>query len=92
MDNMLSTIGLAYRAKKIVLGEEVLNQINDVKLMIIVTDISQSSLNRFIKKCDYYNIPYIQKYSCEQLSNALGKTTIKVIGIIDEGFKKILLK
>lgn len=91
MDKTLSTLGLAYRAKKVVLGEEVLNQISDVKLLIIASDISEKSRERFMKKCTFYNIEYIDSFNCEQISNALGKSNIKVLGIIDEGFKKSIL-
>lgn len=92
MDKRLSTIGLAYKAQKIVLGEEVLNQINKVKLLIIASNISIKSRERFLKKCDFYNIDYIDSFSCEELSKALGKKTIKVIGITDDGFKKSIIK
>ena len=91
MDKTLSNLGLAYRAKKIVLGEEVLNQISDVKLIVIASDISDKSRQRFIKKCDFYNIEYIDSFTGQEISNALGKNNIKVVGIIDEGFKKSLL-
>ena len=91
MDKSLSTIGLAYRAGKIVLGEEVLNQISKIKLLIIASDISMKSRERFLKKCNFYNIEYIDSFNCEELSKTLGKNTIKVIGITDVGFKKAIL-
>ena len=92
MDRVLNTLGLAYRAKKVVLGEEVLNQIDKVKLLIIANDISDKSRERFLKKCSYYKIDYIDCFRSEDISNALGKETIKVVGIIDEGFRKSILK
>ena len=92
MDKTLSTLGLAYRAKKLVLGEEVLNQISDVKLIIIANDISEKSRERFLKKCNFYNIEYIDRFTSSEISNALGKNNVKVVGIIDEGFKETLLK
>ena len=91
MDKMLTTLGLAYRAKKTVLGEEVLNQISNIKLMFIASDISEKSRERFEKKCSFYNIEHIDEFNGEQISNCLGKNNVKVIGIIDEGFKKSLL-
>ena len=92
MDRVLQTLGLAYRAKKVILGEDILENLDRVKLLFIASDISEKSRERFLKKCDFYSITYIDKFSGEQLSNALGKSNIKVIGIIDEGFKKSLLK
>lgn len=92
MDEVLSLLGLAYKAKKIVLGEEIFNRINNVKLVFIASDISPKSLERYDKKCYYYNITHIDKYDSEELSKALGKNNVKTIGIIDEGFKNSILK
>ena len=92
MDRVLNTLGLAYRAKKVVLGEEVLNQINDVKLIIIANDISSKSKERFLKKCSYYKIDYLDNYDGQSISNALGKNNVKVVGVIDDGFKRSILK
>lgn len=92
MADMLNTLGLAYRAKKVVLGEEVLNRIDKVKLMFIASDISEKSRERYEKKCYYYGIDHVDDYSSEELSEALGKNNVKVIGILDEGFKDALLK
>ncbi|MBQ1347617.1 MAG: 50S ribosomal protein L7ae, partial [Erysipelotrichaceae bacterium] len=73
MADMLNTLGLAYRAKKVVLGEEVLNRIDKVKLMFIASDISEKSRERYEKKCHYYRIDHIDEFCGEQLSAALGK-------------------
>ena len=92
MDKVLNAIGLAYRAKKVVLGEEVLNRIDKVRLIFLASDISEKSRIRFEKKCHFYSIEHIDSYSGEQLSYALGKNNIKVIGITDEGFMKMITK
>ena len=92
MDDFLNLLGLVYKAKKLVLGEEVLKQIDKVKLLIIASDISIKSKQRFEKKAHYYNIEIIDNYSAEQLSKCLGKKIVKAIGIVDQGFKQALLK
>ena len=92
MDETLKLLGFIYRAKKLVLGEEVLNRIGDVKLIIIAKDISDKSKERFMKKIAYYDIPYLDCYKGEEISKSLGKNNVKVVGIIDEGFKNTLLK
>ena len=92
MDKRLNNIGLAYRAKKTLLGEEVLNKISKVKLLFLASDISEKSKERFLKKCFFYNIEYIDIYSGEELSRIVGKNNVKVIGIIDDGFAKMLIK
>ena len=92
MDNKLQTLGLAYRASKVILGEQILDNINNIKLLFIANDISEKSNERYLKKCSYYAIDYIDEFSTQELSNALGKNNVKVVGIIDEGFKKTILK
>lgn len=92
MDKRLNNIGLAYRAKKTLLGEEVLNKISKVKLLFLANDISEKSKERYLKKCFFYNIEHIDSYSSEQLSQIIGKNNVKVIGIIDDGFAKMLIK
>ena len=91
MDNRLNTLGLAYRSKKVILGHDILDAMNRVKLVLIASDISDKSKERVVKKCTYYNVGFIEEFNSEELSKALGKSNIKVIGITDEGFKKLLL-
>ena len=90
MDKRLNNLGLAYRAKKIVLGEDVITKMPNLKLVYIASDISPLSLKRVLKKCDFYKVSYVNTFSSNDISNALGKTNIKLIGIMDDGFVKLL--
>ncbi|MBQ3295717.1 MAG: 50S ribosomal protein L7ae [Erysipelotrichaceae bacterium] len=92
MDNILNILGLAYRAKKVVLGEEVLNRISKVRIMFLASDLSVKSRERYEKKCFYYNIEHIDSYSGGELSSAMGRNNIKVLGITDEGFAQSIRK
>ena len=92
MNKVLNTLGLAYRAKKVVFGDEILDNFNRVKLLIIASDISEKSRKRFLSKCEYYNVDFIDEFNGDEISKALGKNNIKTVGIIDEGFRKSLLK
>ncbi len=91
-DKTLNLLGLAYRAHKTVLGEQVLKRISKVRLLILASDISEKSKERYLKKCHYYHIDSRDDISSEDLSKALGKENVKVVGIIDEGFKKAILE
>ena len=91
-DNVLHLLGLAYRARKLVLGEMVLKRIKEVKLLFLASDISPKSKERFLKKCHYYQITWIDSYSSDDLSMALGKNNVKVIGITDDGFCQAIWK
>ena len=92
MNDALGLLGLIYKAKKLVLGEEILKQISKVKLLIIASDISSASRSRFEKKCFYYDIEMIDCYNSKQISNSLGKNNVKVVGITDQGFVKSFKK
>ena len=92
MDNALNVIGLAYRARKTVLGEEVYHRIGKVRIMLIASDISEKSRERLEKKCYFYDIDHIDRFTAAELSSAIGKKNVKVIGITDDGFKDALLK
>ncbi len=92
MNKILSLIGLAFRANKLKFGETVLEDIKHVKYMFIALDASEKTKERYLKKCNYYNIPYCLEYSCAELSNAVGKNNIKIIGVSDNGFKKLFLE
>jgi len=86
MDDVLKLLGLARRAGKLVLGEEVYHQIRKVKLLFLASDISEGSRERVLKKCHYYRIACLDRYDTEQLSSALGRNNVKVIGVTDQGF------
>ena len=91
MDSILSLLGLVYRANKMYLGENNLNNIKNVKYLFIAYDASDKTKERYLKKCSYYSIPYTLNYSGQELSGAIGKNNVKVIGVIDSGFTKTIL-
>lgn len=91
---MLKTIGLAYRAGKVVYGAEmVLTNIRSkkVKLVVLASDASENTIKMFQDKCQFYQVTLIFMDDSKQLSQAIGKSKIKVVGILDEGFKKLML-
>ncbi len=92
MDKILNILGLAYKARKVVLGEEVLNRISKVRVMFLASDLSEKSRERYEKKCFYYSIEHIDSYSSEELSSSLGRNNIKVLGITDDGFAQSIMK
>ena len=47
MDSVLNILGLAYKARKAVLGEEVLNRISKVRLIFLASDLSEKQLRAF---------------------------------------------
>lgn len=92
MANALKLLGLIYRAKKLLLGEDVLENLDRVKLMIIASDTSIKNKERYLKKSHFCNIDYVCEFTSDELSNSLGKNNVKLLGIIDEGFKQTFIK
>ena len=92
MNNFLSLLGLASRARKIVTGETLIKKIrtNAIYLVIIASDASDNTKKKFIDKCTSYNVDYIVTSSREELSSAIGKNNRVALGIQDAGFAKSL--
>ena len=87
-NKILNLLGLANKAKKIVLGQKVLEEITNIKYLFIANDSSINSQSKYLNKCKYYNIAYSTRYSSKELSDALGQVNRNVIGVIDAGFSK----
>lgn len=95
MNKVLNLLGIARRAGKLVMGtDSLLNTLpsKKIKLIMMANDVSESTYDKIDKKAYYYKVPVINKFSTEELSQALGVSSIKIIGIIDEGFVKSILK
>lgn len=86
MDKLIQTLGLAYRASKVYMGEILISNMSSVHLLFVASDASNKTKERFEKKCFYYKIPCISTYTSAELSNAVGKSHIVAIGITDKGF------
>ncbi len=82
-------LGLAYVAKKVVIGtDEVVKALQNKQLYLVLlaTDASENTTKKIKDKTNTYQVELIHKYSSEDISSAMGKKNIKVIGIKDKGF------
>jgi|LSQX01.2.fsa_nt_gb ribosomal protein L7Ae-like RNA K-turn-binding protein len=82
-------LGLAYVAKKVVIGtDEVVKALQNKQLYLVLlaTDASDNTTKKIKDKTNTYQVELIHKYSSEDISSAMGKKNIKVIGIKDKGF------
>ena len=90
MNKILNLLGLAKKARKLVLGTDTsvaMLKSNKLTLLVIATDASDSTYDKLEKKAYFYH-----KFTTEELSNALGVNQVKVIGITDAGFASAILK
>jgi ribosomal protein L7Ae-like RNA K-turn-binding protein len=86
-------LGLAYAARKVVIGtEEVVKAIQkkQLQLVLLATDASENTTKKIKDKTNTYQIELIHKYTSLEMSSAMGKQNIKVIGIKDKGFSMML--
>ncbi len=93
MENKLKgLLGMAQRAKKIVIGETAMQAIRSkkAKLVILAGDCSERTQKKVMDKCSTYQIDVIKvERSCD-LSDAIGKGNIVFLAIVDEGFAKAI--
>ena len=91
---ILNLLGLATRAGLLVSGEDIVIdaiQKKKAKIVFLGSDASNNTLDKFQKKCFYYNIELNTMFTCEELSMSIGKTRM-VMAITDSGFHKSIKK
>src|SRR5699024_4536558 len=85
----LNIVGLAYRAGKCSLGEDIiLKEIQNkrAKLILLANDTGAQTKKKLTDKCTTYAIPIRIVDDRETLSDAIGKTQRVAIAILDAGF------
>lgn len=91
---ILNLLGLATRANLLVSGEDIVIdaiQKKKAKIVFLGSDASENTLDKFQKKCFYYNIELNTMFTSEELSRSIGKTRM-VLAIVDSGFQKSIKK
>lgn len=93
MDKIQSNLGLAKRAGKVISGTEMVIEglrNNTIYYVFLASDTQKNTTKKIIDKSTYYNVEVNQNYTCDFLSQAIGKKNVHVIGIMDRGFAKLL--
>lgn len=94
-EKVLKTLGLAMRARKLVLGEDLIIQAirkEAHKLVLLASDAGENITKKITDKSKTYHVQVIQDFTSEELSNAIGKQNRKVILLKDKGFITLLNK
>jgi ribosomal protein L7Ae-like RNA K-turn-binding protein len=94
-NKMLSYLGLAMRAGKLVTGDEgVMSAIRsrEAKLVILASDASSNAQKKYRDKCSSYQIRLIESCSRDELGLSIGKAERVVIAIMDSGFAQMIEK
>jgi len=90
---MIKHLGLAYKAGKLKLGVDlsiVSMQKKQAKLVLLAYDASELTKKKMRDKTSYYGIELIETYSTIDMSSTLGRQNIKVVTVLDAGFKKLI--
>ena len=84
-------LGLATRARTIVSGEfSTERSIQDFSacLVIVATDASDNTKKKFKNKCEFYEVPYFEYGTRDELGHAMGKEQRASLAVTDEGFAR----
>ena len=94
-DKVLSMIGLAARAGRLVSGEfSTEKAVKSLKahLVIVAEDSSENTRKMFRNMCAFYQVPYEEFGTKEELGHWVGKEMRASICILDEGFARSIVE
>ena len=94
MNNVLSLLGLARKAGNLIVGETLCEEgvkSKKVSLLIIASDLNDSTQNRMIKLCEAESVKYIVFSNKEDLSKSTGKENYGLFGVTNKKFSRALL-
>ena len=96
MNKLLSNIGLAYKAKKIILGtDNIVEKMKTKKIKLVIMSATSSfNTQKLIQdKANTYGVDVLLlDVDDTEISHAIGRSNVKILGINDVGFKKMILK
>ena len=86
----LNLLGLARRARQLQSGEGIVIkaiQTQKAKFVFLASDTGAASAKKITDKCQYYHVPYTQKFTKSQLSQATGQHRT-VFCVMQSGFAR----
>ena len=92
-DRILSMLGLAATAGKVVSGEfstEKAVKTGKAFLVIVSQEASENTKKMFRNMCSFYRVPIYLYASKEALGNAVGKQFRASLAVLDQGFASSL--
>ena len=88
MDRLLSLLGIAQKAGKVVSGGflcEKSIKARQARLVIIAGDAQKNTVSTISNKCTFYNIPFGFYGTKETLGRAIGKEERSCVAVTDQG-------
>ncbi len=94
MNNVLTLLGFAQKSGNLILGETLCEQgvlRKKISLLIIASDLNESTQNKFKRLCETQSVPYRVLLTKEALSSAIGKQNYGLFGIANKKFTRALM-
>lgn len=88
MDRLLSMLGIAKKAGKVVSGGflcEKAVKSRQARLVILAGDAQKNTVSTISNKCTFYNVPFGFYGTKETLGHAIGKEERSCVAITDQG-------
>lgn len=92
---IVSLLGMAQKAGKLASGEfaaEKAVKSGKAKLLIIAGDASEATKKAYKDMAIYYQVPFYETLSKEELGECIGKVQRAAVAVVDAGFSKALIK
>lgn len=94
-NKILTLLGFAKKSGNLISGEntcEIYVKKKKVKLLIIVEDASENTLDKITKLSERYGVKYVVFGKRDELSSAIGSENRTCFGILDNNFKTKILE
>ena len=94
-NKVFSLIGLATRARRVVSGEfstEKSVKSGRAYLVLVSEEASENTKKKFRNMCTYYEVPYFEFGSKEELGHATGREMRASLAVQDAGFSEAMKK
>lgn len=95
MNNVLALLGFARKSGNLVMGETLCTEgvkSKKVSLLLIATDINETTLKRMITLCESENVTYKQCFTKAELSTAIGKSNYGLFGVTNKKFSRAMIE
>lgn len=92
---IISLLGLAQKAGKLASGElaaEKAVRSGKAKLILIAADSSENTKKGYRDMAAFYQVPFCEQLTKEQLGAAIGKVQRAAVVIVDQGFSTAVMK
>lgn len=87
---ILNLLGLAQKGGMVVSGEDAVTKLlqsEKAKYVFVAQDASGATLDKFKRKCFFYQVPLNDEFTSDELSLAIGRPR-KIVALNNEGIVK----